>query len=124
MKKATLLYDQDCGFCRWSVRRVARWTGGRVELMPLQSPDADGLLGPVAPRKMESWHLVLPDGTVHSAEDAVPDLLRLTRGRGLAPLARALRAPIGLVYRFVARHRHRLGRYVGEESCEVPEPRP
>ena len=69
MKRAVLLYDSDCGFCRWSVDKVLAWDrGGRVQSMELQDPEADSLLGGMEEGvKMSSWHFVTPDGRVYSA---------------------------------------------------------
>ena len=42
MIHAVLLYDSDCGFCRWLVDKVLLWDRrGRVKSMELQ----DGFLG-------------------------------------------------------------------------------
>src|SRR5437867_2371974 len=102
-----LLYDADCGFCRWSLDKIlARDRDGRTRAVPLQSPEADTLLPGMDPRtKMASWHLVTPNGTVYSAGAAVPPLLRLLpRGRGLAAAAGAVPPLTGFAYRLVAKN--------------------
>ena len=117
-----LFYDQDCGFCRWSLVKVLRWSRDGVEAVPIQSERATEALGDMGEAtRMASWHLVLPDGSRFSAGAAVPELMRYLPGaRPLAPMARRLVRPIDVVYRFVARNRHLLGRFVGERSCELP----
>jgi predicted DCC family thiol-disulfide oxidoreductase YuxK len=122
MKRAVLLYDSDCGFCRWSVDKVLAWDrGGRVKSMELQDPEADSVLGGMEEAvKMSSWHLVTPDGRVYSAGAAAPQLLRLLPGG--TPLAAVFSAFPGVTdraYRAVARNRDRFGRLVGQTACSV-----
>ena len=122
MERYTLLYDADCGFCRWSVDKILRWDRrGALRTITLQSPEADELLGPMDPeRKMASWHLVNGDGEVRSAGAAAAPLLGvLPGGRPLALVARALPKTTDRAYRWVARNRHRLGRLIGEKACAV-----
>ena len=115
MSGATILYDADCGFCKWSLGLFLRWDR-RDSLRPvaLQSPEADRLLGPMdADTKMASWHLVTPDGEVHSAGRAVEPLMRLLPGgRPFAAAARAMPRLTDRGYAFVAGHRTPLGRLV------------
>ncbi len=122
MTQAILLYDSDCGFCRWSVDKVLAWDrAGRIKSVELQDAEADSLLGPMDENvKMSSWHLVTPDGQVYSAGAAAPPLLRLLPGgRPLALLLAAFPAVTERAYRAVAHHRDRLGRLVGQTACEV-----
>ena len=112
MMHAVLLYDSDCGFCRWLVDKVLVWDRrGRVKSMELQEATADSLLGEIdADAKMSSWHLVTPDGRVHSAGAAAPPLLRLLPGgKPLAALLAAFPEGTERAYRTVARNRDRLG---------------
>ena len=124
MTRPVLLYDQDCGVCRWSMLRVIRWSGGRLEAAPLQGERAAEALADLdAAARMASWHLLLPDGRRSSAGAAVPELMRYLPGlKRLAPLARTFATPIDALYRLVARNRHRLSRIVGEEACRIPGP--
>jgi predicted DCC family thiol-disulfide oxidoreductase YuxK len=120
--RPTLLYDEDCGFCRWSISKILAWDrAGRLRPVPLQDPEADHLLQGMDPdRKMESWHLVPPDGRILSAGAAVPTLLRLLPGgRTFASIAAALPRTTDRAYRLAARHRDRLGRLLGEQACAV-----
>lgn len=108
-----LLYDADCGFCRWTLAHVLRWDrDGRLEPLALQEPRAVALLADMSEEeRMASWHLVSPAGERWSAGAAAPPLLRLLPGGGAA--ARLLAAFPSLterLYRFVARHRGTLGR--------------
>ena len=40
-----VLYDADCGFCKWALAGVLRWDrAGRLRPIALQRPEADELL--------------------------------------------------------------------------------
>jgi len=122
VSRPTLLYDADCGFCRWSVDRILRWDRGAVlRTVPLQSAEADGLLGPMDPeRKMASWHLVDAEGHVRSAGAALGPLFGLLPGgRPLAIIAGTFPWPTDLLYRLIARNRERFGRMLGTQACAV-----
>jgi len=123
-----LLYDSDCGFCRWSLDKIlARDRDGRIRPVPLQSPEADVLLkGMDHDRKMASWHLVKPDGTVYSAGAAVAPLMRLLPGaKSAAAIAGAMPPVTGIAYRLISRNRTRLGKLIGSQACAVdPSARP
>jgi predicted DCC family thiol-disulfide oxidoreductase YuxK len=122
MKQTTLLYDSDCGFCRWSVDKVLAWDRrGRLRPLKLQDPEADSLLeGMSEEAKMSSWHLVTPEGHVYSAGAAAPVLLRvLPGGKPLAALLGAFPGVTEGAYRVVARNRDRFGRLVGQKACQV-----
>jgi predicted DCC family thiol-disulfide oxidoreductase YuxK len=111
--RPAILYDADCGFCLWSLRKVlALDRRGRLRPVALQDPEADALLGGMdEERKMASWHLVQPDGSVHFAGAAFPPLLRhLPGGRPLAALTAALPRATERAYRWAADNRSRLGR--------------
>jgi predicted DCC family thiol-disulfide oxidoreductase YuxK len=109
----TLLYDADCGFCRWSLSLVlALDRRRRLTPVAIGSPAADELLADMAlEERAASWHLVAPGGRRTSAGAAAPPLLRLLPG-GRGPAALLASAP-GLTeraYRWVADHRATLGR--------------
>jgi predicted DCC family thiol-disulfide oxidoreductase YuxK len=118
-KAASILYDADCGFCRWSLAQVLRLDRhSRLRPVPLQDPEAETLLTGMTPdQRMASWHLVGEDGRVYSGGDAFPPLLRLIPGGG--PVARVLAAfpSFGRVgYRAVAARRSSLGRLIPARS--------
>jgi predicted DCC family thiol-disulfide oxidoreductase YuxK len=128
MKRAVLLYDSDCGFCRWSVDKILSWDRrNRLRPLALQDPEADSLLGGMdAEAKMGSWHLVAADGRVYSGGAAAGPLFRLLpRGRPLAAVSTAFPGLTERAYRLVARNRDRFGRLIGQSACEVdPSRRP
>jgi predicted DCC family thiol-disulfide oxidoreductase YuxK len=122
MKPVFLLYDSDCGFCRWSVDKVLSWDRRqRLRPVALQDPEAEGLLGGMDEGvKMSSWHLVTAEGRVYSAGAALPPLLRLLPGgRPLATVFSAFPGVTDRTYRLVARNRDRFGRLVGAAACAV-----
>lgn len=125
-----VLYDSDCGFCKWLLAGLLRWDRAvRLRPVPLQGPEADELLADLAPaERMASWHLV-PDGwraaEGHSALGgprrsggaAVPPLLRLLPGGRLPAFAFAcLPRLTDRGYRWVAEHRTQLSRWVPARS--------
>lgn len=108
-----MLYDADCGFCRLAVRWLLRLDRRRcLRPIAIQGAEGQGLLGelPEAER-LESAHLVAPDGTLHSGGAAAAPLAELLPGGSVA--ARLfLRFPSGTdrAYRWVAQRRGLLGR--------------
>ena len=122
MEQAVILYDADCGFCRWSADRILAWdVRHRLRPVALQDPEADVVLqGMGSDRRMASWHLVTPDGRVLSAGAAVPDLLRLLPGGApLALVSTLAPGPTEAAYRLVANHRDRLASMLGPKRRSV-----
>lgn len=111
----TVLYDADCGFCRWCLAGLLSLDRQRrLRPVALGTPEADALLAPMSPeRQFASWHLVDPDGRVGSAGAALPSALRLIPG-GRLPGAVLGRLPALSEhgYGWVAGHRSQLGRFV------------
>jgi predicted DCC family thiol-disulfide oxidoreductase YuxK len=117
--RATILYDSDCGFCRWSLAKLLRWDRrGALRPLALQHPEATSLLAGMSEgERMASWHLVDAAGEVRSGGAALPGLLRLLPGG--SPLASvAERAPRlrDRGYRWVAGHRSWFGRLLSERA--------
>ena len=103
MRRAVILFDNDCGFCRWSLSKLLAWDRhGRLRPVALQSEQADDfLMGMDRERKMASWHLVAPNGRTHSGGEAVPQVARLLPGGApIAALARALPRTTDWAYRW------------------------
>lgn len=111
----TVLYDGDCGFCKWSLALLLRLDReGRLRPLPLQAPAAEPLLGDLEPeQRLASFHLVAPNGERRSGGAALPELLRQLRGCSL-PAALFARFPgaTDRGYRWVATHRVGLSRWV------------
>ena len=114
MTAAILLYDSDCGFCRWSLGKVLAWDRrGRIRPVSLQSKTAEELLaGMPEDERFGSWHLVDDDGR-HSAGAGIAPLLRLLPGGG-PPAAIAARMPGAMErgYRFISGNRSLWGKLV------------
>jgi predicted DCC family thiol-disulfide oxidoreductase YuxK len=103
--EAWLLYDADCGLCKFVVARVLELDRARrLRPIALQDPRAAELLpGLGEEERMRSFHLVDSDGTVHSAGDGLASLFPTL---GHAPrLASRL-------YWLVAGNRDRLGKLI------------
>jgi predicted DCC family thiol-disulfide oxidoreductase YuxK len=117
-----VLYDRDCGFCRWSADRLLRLDRRHeLEAIAIQSSEGRGLLSSMTPHdRLASWHLRSPDGRLWSGGQAVPIVLRLVPGgKVLAPTAARFPRTVDRLYRFVARNRSTLGRLVGARACAV-----
>ena len=121
--RTTVLYDEDCGFCKWALDKILAWDRRRA-LTPvaIQSEEGQGLLVSVPePERLDSWHLALPSGEIRSAGAAAEPLARiLPAGRPLAFLFRSFPGATDRAYRYVADHRDRFARLVGADSgCEL-----
>jgi predicted DCC family thiol-disulfide oxidoreductase YuxK len=118
----TVLYDEDCGFCRWSADKLKAWdTRRRLTFAAIQSEMGAELLRavPVADR-LDSMHAVTPDGRVWSGGLAVRVILAELSGGGiLASIAATFPGATEWTYHLVARHRRRLGRLLGQHACSV-----
>jgi predicted DCC family thiol-disulfide oxidoreductase YuxK len=117
----TVLYDDDCGFCKWSLDKLLAWDRRHaLRALPIQGEEGERLLASI-PRErwLESFHVVMPDGAVRSAGAAAPALAEvLPAGAPLAFLFRRLPRPTQRAYQWVADHRSRLGSLVGvDASC-------
>jgi predicted DCC family thiol-disulfide oxidoreductase YuxK len=120
--RALLFYDEDCGFCRWSVAKILKWDRhDRIRAVPIQGPEGDEYLdGMSEEERLASWHLVTPDGNLYSSGAAVPHLAKLLpAGAPVAALASRFPGATESLYRWVARNRDTLGRRLGSEACAV-----
>jgi predicted DCC family thiol-disulfide oxidoreductase YuxK len=122
MEQWVVLYDQDCGFCRWAMGKLLAWDRrGRLRAVALQAHEVDELLpGLDRHQQMASWHLLTPDGRVRSAGRAVAPLLRLLPGgRPLAVVAESFPRTTDRLYDLISRHRERLSSLLGARRCAV-----
>ena len=121
MSEAVILYDADCGFCRWAVDKLLVWDrAGKLRPTALQGPEADRLL-PRAEQRGENG-ILAPRGRRKPSTLAAP-----LRRRSSASFPAAGRLPPSVAafpglsdraYRLVARNRDRFGRLAGTR-CEV-----
>ena len=115
-----LIFDGDCGFCTTSAQFGQRRLG-LEHVEPWQFLDLDSL--PVTAEQCgEAVQWVDADGTVRSAQDAVIAALRHAGGVW-GVLGRLMSAPgvhqvAGVLYRLMARYRHRLPG--GTPACRLP----
>jgi predicted DCC family thiol-disulfide oxidoreductase YuxK len=123
MSQSVVLYDGDCGFCRWSVDKVLAWDRARrVRAVPIRSDEGDRLLAALEPAaRLASWHLVAADGRLYSAGAAAEPLARLLPGgRPLAALFGAFPGLTARAYGFVSDHRDVWARILRiDAGCEV-----
>jgi predicted DCC family thiol-disulfide oxidoreductase YuxK len=115
---ATVLYDRDCGFCRWTLAQILRLDRDRrLRPLPIQSEEGQRLLARVPEGdRLASWHLATPDGELRSAEKGFPGLFsRLPAGAPIAWLTSLLQGPSGAGYRLLVANRTRLGHRIGAE---------
>ena len=119
--RALLIFDGDCAFCTRSVRFVERRIRRHPRIVAWQSLDlAEWDLTRAECEEAVQWIDV--DGTRASAHLAVARTL-VYGGRGWALLGRFVAAPgirtlAGVVYRWVARNRHRMPG--GTAQCNLP----
>ncbi|HEX5713351.1 MAG TPA: DCC1-like thiol-disulfide oxidoreductase family protein [Solirubrobacterales bacterium] len=111
----TLLYDGDCGVCKWGVAAILAWDRRRA-LMPraIQGEQGEALLADLDPgERLSSWHLVSPAGRRFSAGPALAPLLRQLPG-GSVPAAAISAFPrlTNRAYAWIAGHRSQLSKAV------------
>ena len=115
MEAATVLYDVDCGFCRWALARVLAWDrAGRLRPVAIQDDEGQALLARLDPaERLASWHVAFPDGELYSAGPALERVVALLPGgRAAAAVLRVLHPVTRRGYELVARHRAVPGRLV------------
>lgn len=110
-----VLYDADCGFCVWAVSVLLAWDRER-RLRPcaIQSREGQELLAGVEPgRRLSSWHLISPAGTLCSGGSAFGPLLELLPGGAPGAAAASAAPQLGeRAYDWLADRRSTLSRLV------------
>ena len=117
----TVLYDRDCGFCRWSVGRLLAWDrGGRLRPVAIQSDEGERLLADLAPaQRLASAHAIDAAGRRTSGGDALAPVAEvLPGGRPLAAVARRAPGLARACYDAIAARRPLLGRLVSDRAKE------
>ncbi len=119
-----LVYDGGCGFCTRTARFAAvrlRPAAGGYAVTAYQDADLPSL-GLTARECEESVRWVAGDGSRYAAQDAIARALLASRAwarpAGALLLARGVNQVVGVVYRWVSRHRHRLPG--GTPACSLP----
>jgi len=122
-RRPALVYDGDCGFCR----RCAEWARRRLlpgsDVVPWQELPHLGALGLTVPDVVSASYWIGADGRAHRGERGVAMAL-IEIGGPWAVVGRVLLLPpipsiAALVYRFIARNRHRLPG--GTAACYVDD---
>lgn len=114
-----VLYDADCGFCRWTMAWAMRRDRRHLLVaVPIQSPLGSELLVDVLPSdRLRSAHVFRDDGCRRSGGAAAADVLSaLPLTRALGRLAHSLPRATALLYGVVAARRQSFGRLVGKEA--------
>ncbi len=120
MANVTVVYDEDCGACRWTAERLRRWDRTeRLAFVPIQR--ADDLLRAVPPaRRLDAMHAVGTDGRVFTGGAAIPVIAReLPAGVPIAWLAAIWPGGTERAYRAIASRRTQIGRWLGQDACAV-----
>ena len=116
-----VFYDEECGYCRWSVAQLLRFDRDRrLRLIAIQSPEGERLLADVPDDlRLASAHLIDGEGRLFSGGDAAaPIAAALPQLAPAAPLLRGLSRPVNASYNLIAANRERIGRLVGVSSRE------
>lgn len=117
-----LVYDGDCAFCTRSVRFIERRISRRPDIVAWQRTDL-APLGLTVDMCETAVQWVEPDGAIASGHRAIARTL--IHGGGLwSVIGQALLLPgisslAAVVYRMVARNRHRMPG--GTEQCVLPQ---
>ncbi|HEX6618782.1 MAG TPA: DUF393 domain-containing protein [Solirubrobacteraceae bacterium] len=115
----TVLYDLDCGFCRWSIGRLLAWDRAeRLRPVAIQSAEGQRLLADLTPeQRLATAHAVDAAGRRTSGGDALAPIAAVLPGGGpLAALGRRAPALARASYRAVADRRSLLGRLVSDAA--------
>lgn len=122
-ERLVVLYDQDCGFCKWSLNKILAWDRRRrLRPVAIQSEEGQRLLdGVPESRRLESWHAVRPGGQVLSGGYAAPAITeRLPCGSPLTFVFRRFPRTTDRCYSWVASNRDRVAGWLRiDASCEV-----
>jgi predicted DCC family thiol-disulfide oxidoreductase YuxK len=115
-----VFYDDQCRFCRYQAQQLHDGdTAGVLAILPFSDPRFRGLTPDLTEeQRLASMHVIGVDGRVHSAGDAVVELLAASpKTRWKARAARLLppvRRKIGVEYQKLADRR-------GELSAKSPD---
>jgi predicted DCC family thiol-disulfide oxidoreductase YuxK len=117
--RVIVLYDADCGFCRWAMAWAVRHDHRHVLVtVAIQSPLGCELLADVLPSdRLRSAHVVRDDGSRRSGGAAAAEVLSvLAPTRVLGRLAHSLPRTTALLYGVLAARRQSFGRLVGGDA--------
>ena len=126
MDRPTIIYDGECRFCQWSLRRIRRMDRReQFEYLPRQADGVDARFPILAQSDFNTGlRLITNGGIVHVGADAVYEIYRQLPPYHL--VAWSYRIPVlhqlfKAGYGLIARNRHRFGRAECNTSiCDVP----
>ena len=111
-----LVYDDECGFCRWSAQFVRRRAEVPVRLVPFSEVEGRGMLTSLEPEQVErSAHYITPEGIEYHGGESITRSLRLVRFGAAAGLLDLWGLALGreLLYALVAGNRSLVSRLLG-----------
>jgi predicted DCC family thiol-disulfide oxidoreductase YuxK len=135
VERLTVLYDEDCGFCLWTVRQLRTLDRERrLEMMPLghathhpRRPDV--ALVAAGHDLRRSIHVLRDDGEVRQGGRAMLEILDVLPGGWLLrpwTLLPGVAPAVDAAYRLIAARRALLSRVVARASaapCDLPHER-
>ena len=113
--RAIVLYDHDCGFCRWTLGLMLIWDRGhRLWPAPIESSVGERWLAAMpTEERLASWHIVEEGGVVTSAGRGIFKVLAyVPGGRVMAWPLRLVPGVVERAYWFVASNRSAFSRFV------------
>jgi predicted DCC family thiol-disulfide oxidoreductase YuxK len=122
MDPITVLFDEDCGLCRWSASKLrTRDTDGGLRFVGIRSETGSTILRTMdLETRLASWHVAAENGAVWSGGAAIPVVARRLRGGApVAWLTETFPEITERLYRWIAAHRLVLARLLGEQACAV-----
>ena len=126
MDRQVIVYDGECRFCLWSVRRIRRVDGqDQFAYLPRQAEGVEAQFPQLTGSDFNTGlRLIADGGNVYVGADAVYEIYR--RIPPFHRLARLYRVPLlrglfRMCYALIARYRHLSGRVMCEaDACAVP----
>lgn len=122
MDAIAVLFDEDCGLCRWSADKLGTWDkDDALRFIGIRSVEGDRILHAMdMDTRLASWHAAADNGAVWSAGAAVPVVARRLRGGApIAWLAETFPETTERLYGWVVAHRLEISRLLGERACAV-----
>jgi predicted DCC family thiol-disulfide oxidoreductase YuxK len=122
MEPITVLFDEDCGLCRWSAGKLHTWdTANALRFVGIRSDAGRTTLRTMdVETRLESWHVATENGAVWSGGAAIPLVARRLRGgTPVAWLAETIPDTTERLYRWIAAHRLVFARLLGEQACAI-----
>ena len=114
-ERVTVLYDMDCGVCRWVLSKLLAWDrGGRLRPVAIQSEEGAELLPGMSPEeRLASFHAASEGGSARSAGAGLPVVFDVLPGGSiLSRLLRLSPAVTSRLYLLVAGNRSTLGKLI------------